>query len=145
MNTSVTTPDTSIKILLIVFAALLFGQCIFLGVILLIHAQGFQLVEEGVEIFEYVAVALTLTAIGVSTFLYRNMMNQSEAPSPSPDSIATYRTATIIRLAILEGGNMVNLVFYLLTGKEMFLGLFAVIIAAFFLARPASDKFASDT
>jgi len=145
MNTSATTPDTSIKILLIVFAALLLGQCFFLGVILLIHAQGFQFIEEGAGIFQYVAVALTLTAIGVSTILYRNMMNQSHALSPRPDPIATYRTATIIRLAILEGGNMVNLVFYLLTGKEIFLGLFAAIIAAFFLARPASDKIASDS
>jgi hypothetical protein len=145
MNTSAATPDTSIKILLIVFAMLLLGQCIFLGVIVLIHSQGFQLIEEGAEIFQYVAVALTLTAIGVSTFLYRNMMNQAHALSPGPDPIATYRTATIIRLAILEGGNMVNLVFYLLTGKEIFLGLFAAIIAAFFLARPASDKIASDS
>ncbi|MEK7669680.1 MAG: hypothetical protein AAB330_00415 [Bacteroidota bacterium] len=145
MNAPATTPDTSIKILLIVFAALLLGQCIFLGVILLIHSQGFQLIEEGAEIFQYVAVALTLTAIGVSTFLYRNMMNQAHALSPRPDPIATYRTATIIRLAILEGGNMVNLVFYLLTEKEIFLGLFAAIIAAFFLARPASDKIASDS
>lgn len=145
MNTSATSPDSPIKILLIVFAALLIGQCIFLGVILLVHAQGFQLVEEGVEIFQYVAVALTLTAIGVSTFLYRNMTNQAQVQSPSPDPIATYQTATIIRLAILEGGNMVNLVFYLLTGKEIFLVLFAVIIAAFVLARPASDNVASDS
>lgn len=145
MNTTATTPDTSIKILLLVFAALLLGQCIFLGVIVHIHSQGFQLIEEGAEIFQYVAVALTLTAIGVSTFLHRNMMNQAKAPSSRPDSISTYRTATIIRLAILEGGNMVNLVFYLLTAKEIFLGLFAVLIAAFFLARPASDKITSDS
>ncbi|MEK7748468.1 MAG: hypothetical protein AAB269_00260, partial [Bacteroidota bacterium] len=108
MNAPATTPDTSIKILLIVFAALLLGQCIFLGVILLIHSQGFQLIEEGAEIFQYVAVALTLTAIGVSTFLSRSMTNQAQAQSPRPDPIVTYRTATIIRLAILEGGNMVN-------------------------------------
>lgn len=145
MNTSATTPDTSIKILLIVFAALLLGQCIFLGVILLIHSQGFELVEEGADIFQYIAIALTLSAIGVSTFIYRKMMNQAQAQPPRPDPIATYRTATIIRFAILEGGNMVNLVFYLLTAKEIFLGLFAVIIAAFFLARPASDKITSDT
>ena len=144
MNTTATTPDTSIKILLLVFAALLLGQCIFLGVIVLIHSQGFQLIEEGAEIFQFVAVALTLTAIGVSTFLYKNMMNLTQARPPRPDPISTYRTATIIRLAILEGGNMVNLVFYLLTEKEIFLGLFAVIIAAFVLARPASDKIASD-
>jgi len=145
MNTSATTPNTSIKILLLAFAAFLLGQCIFLGVIMLIHSQGFQLIEEGAEIFQYVAVALTLTAISASTFLYRNMMNQAKALSPRPDSMATYRTVTIIRLAILEGGNMVNLVFYLLTGKEIFLGLFAAIIAAFFLARPASDKIVSDS
>ena len=145
MNTSATTPDTSIKILLIVFAALLLGQCIFLGVILLIHSQGFQLVEEGAKIFQYIAIALTLSAIGVSTFVYRNMMNQAQAQSRRPDPMGTYRTGTIIRLAILEGGNVVNLAFYLLTAKEIFLGLFAVIIAAFFLARPASDKIASDS
>lgn len=145
MNTPASVADTSIKILLIVFAGLLLGQCIFLGVILFIHSQGFQLVEEGVEIFQYVAVALTLTAIGVSTFIYRNMMNQAQAQSPRPHPMVTYQTATIIRLAILEGGNMVNLAFYLLTAKEIFLGLFAVIIAAFSLARPASDKIASDS
>ncbi|MBX2845781.1 MAG: hypothetical protein KTR13_06150, partial [Saprospiraceae bacterium] len=57
----------------------------------------------------------------------------------------TYRSASIIRYALLEGPSLVNSVFYLLTGNPIHLYIALAGVAVLFLSRPSLQQFVSDT
>ena len=143
-NPQLSNPETAFKVITIVFGALLVGQVIFLAVIFLIHSQGFEVNLQSLEVFQYVGVAATLIGVAVSNILYRTLLKAAFAELDSTVKIVRYNAATLARLALLEAANLINLVFYLITGYNLFLGTFALGIAAFILARPQRDTFLSD-
>jgi hypothetical protein len=55
-----------------------------------------------------------------------------------------YRVSNILRYAIVEAGNMLALVSYLMTGSSMFITLFVLGMAVFVLYRPSSQRFKND-
>ena len=137
-------PETSFKVMTLVFGALLVGQVVFLSVIFFIHSQGFEVNVESVEVFQYIGIAATLLGISAGNVLYQNLRKAGSSESDLAFKSVRYNTATLVRLALLEATNLINLVFYLMSGDNLFLGTFTLGIAAFILARPQRDTFLSD-
>ncbi|MBI4427884.1 MAG: hypothetical protein HY562_02080 [Ignavibacteriales bacterium] len=143
-NPSQPEAESVFKVITVVYLALLTGQLIFLGVVFLLHSQGFELMTENREIFLYVGMVVTLAAIAGSAVLFGSLQKVALTKTDESSRGIRYSTAHLVRLALIEGCNFVNLVFYLLTAEILFLVLFAFGIAAFILARPNRDSFVTD-
>lgn len=55
-----------------------------------------------------------------------------------------YQSATIVRLALLEGPSLFGIVGFLLTGNLIFLGISGALIACFIYQRPTRQKIEDD-
>jgi len=58
--------------------------------------------------------------------------------------LADYRSALIVRWALVEGPSFFAIVSYLLTGNYLLLGFAIILIAIFILIMPSSSKLDSD-
>ncbi|MBI3004401.1 MAG: hypothetical protein HYY49_03190 [Ignavibacteriales bacterium] len=133
---------SAFKVMTIVFGALLLGQIVFLSVILVLHSQNFEFITESTDIFAYAGTGGLLAGVGASSVLYRSLLKSAMSESDLHSRIARFNAAVLVRLAVIEGTNFLNLAFYLLTGNNLFLLLFAFGFTAFILARPGKDTYA---
>ncbi len=84
-----------------------------------------------------VIAILINSAVILSTKLSQRYFTKSILPENLlKEKINTFRLLSIIRLALLESGNIINLVFYLMTGDSIFLLIFGALFILQFAYRP---------
>lgn len=97
--------------------------------------------------FEALIIALfCASAIGMSFFLYNKRKESGRQLKGSlEEKLVHYRQSFIMRAAMIEGVNLVALIFYFFVEKNyVYLLLFALGIGAFLLIRPTVDRMAED-
>ncbi|EAY29128.1 hypothetical protein [Microscilla marina] len=130
-----------IKKLNIIWFALIFGQVIFLCVILLVF-QDSGINESSQGLLEYVAVGALLPMVMMSQVLYKKQIQRAQASEAAEeDKLMMYQTATIVKAGLLEGGNIFCLVAYLLTGVQWLLIPIVAVLGLFFMQRPSVQKY----
>ncbi|WP_299452504.1 hypothetical protein [uncultured Microscilla sp.] len=130
-----------IKKLNIIWFALIFGQIIFLCVILLVFQD--VGVDEGSQgLFEYVAVGALLPMVMMSQVLYKKQIQRAQASEvPEEEKLMMYQTATIVKAGLMEGGNIFCLIVYLITGVQWLLIPIVAVLGLFFMQRPSVQKY----
>ncbi|MBX2846670.1 MAG: hypothetical protein KTR13_10705 [Saprospiraceae bacterium] len=133
---------SNLRSLSVIHAALCMGVIIFLSVIY------FGLKPEKLEptntIFLILGGMLVLTGISASLIFYRSLLSKLNEADSIGAKFTTYRSASIIRYALLEGPTLVNSVFFLLTGNPIHLYIALAGVAILFLSRPTLQQFVND-
>lgn len=91
--------------------------------------------------FHLVAPILILSAISMSSLLFTNKMEEAKNIKGLSGKLEHYRSSIILRSALLEGANLVCLIFFFLEQNYFFLLLFFLGFCVFLLVRPSEDNF----
>lgn len=129
------------KRLNLIWFALLGGQVMFLGVVLLVLKD--QSVNSELQgLLDYVAVVALLPAVFMSQFLYKQAIQKiKENKLSNQEKLTAYQTATIIKGALLEGGNLFCIVAYMLTNTQWLIIVIVAVLGFFFTQKPSIQKF----
>ena len=126
----------------ILFFALLSGQSIYFLVGLFIIQSGNNEGFGGLNtIFMFITPVIVLSIILASKFIYTKQVATFDKNLSFENKMVAYRTANIVRLALLEGANIFNISIMIITANYFFAALFIVIIVLFFFNRPTKEKF----
>ena len=91
--------------------------------------------------FHLVAPVLMLSAISMSSLLFTNKMEEAKNIKGLSGKLEHYRSSIILRSALLEGVNLVCVIFFFLEQNYFFLFLFFIGFCVFLLVRPSEDNF----
>ncbi len=129
----------------IIFIALLSGQTIYFFVGLFMIQSGNIDGFGGLNtIFMFITPIVVLSSILASKFIYAKQVTEFDKSSSLENKLVSYRTANIIKLALLEGANIFNISIMIITANYFFAALFIIITVLFFFNRPTKEKFIMD-
>jgi len=129
----------------ILFFALLSGQTIYFFVGLFMIQSGNIEGFGGMNTtFMFITLVVVLSSILASKFIYTKQVISFDKNLPIEKKLASYRTANIVRLALLEGANIFNISVMIISASLFFAALFIVTIVLFFFNRPTKEKFIMD-
>jgi hypothetical protein len=126
----------------ILFFALMSGQTIYFVIGLFLIQSGNMEGFGGMNtIFMFITPVVVLSSILASKLIYTKQAANFDKNLSLENKLVSYRTANIVRLALLEGANIFNISIMIITSNYFFAALFLIIIALFLLNRPAKAKF----
>ncbi|MFK7773648.1 MAG: hypothetical protein AB8F94_15970 [Saprospiraceae bacterium] len=91
--------------------------------------------------FHLIAPILMLSSISMSSFLFTKKMEEAKNIKGLFSKLAHYRSAIILRSAVIEGVNLACIIFYFLEQNYFFLLLFFIGLGVFLLVRPSEEFF----
>lgn len=122
--------------LVILHTAMFLGQFFFLGVVLFI---GGEKVEEE-KFFTFIVPIGVLIGFVVGHLMYRALLSKLPANASLEQRLSTYRSASIVKWALLEGPTLFTLVAYMFTGRMIFIAYVGMMLLVFALNRPTKSK-----
>lgn len=130
----------------ILFSALVFGQLMFmLVVIYLVQIQGIRYNgNELNEMYLYAAPIITVFCLIFGFTLYKGKLKKIKEKKHLYEKLADYRSAQILRWALLEGASFFSIMAFLLTSNYLFIMIVGLIIGTFVLTIPSRMKFDSE-
>jgi peptidoglycan/LPS O-acetylase OafA/YrhL len=132
--------------LAIIHAALIAGQVVFILVSAFLNSVGESMTNSR-ELTRGLTIAVPLFVLGgiaASLILTKNRLAVIKGRSSLTEKLIDYRSAVVVKLALLEGPAFFAIVSYLLTGDPLFAGIAAFMIVLFFINRPGREKLAQD-
>lgn len=124
-----------VRALQIVYLALLTGQLLFAVIAFVLVKSGFfgGTIASAVEkILQTIYVIATIAAIWIAFYLFKKKLEQAEHLLTLKEKFNVYRSACITKYALLEGANLLSVVFFLITANSIFL-IFAVVLMFVFM------------
>jgi hypothetical protein len=137
----------SVKQLNIIYLALIAGQIMFFAVVIfLLWQQGALLKgpQDFKNIMNYVALLFTFSSIPLGYFVYNQQCKQGINLTSIDEKLIRYRTASIIKYALFEGANFVNILALFFTNGQTFIMLFLIMIIVFLINKPSENRFNID-
>ncbi len=130
----------------IICIALIIGQLFFLAIsIYLVKFSGSSFGNTGLDgVFIYIIPLFAVSGILGSFIVFKSKLAKVKEKSDLDLKLLEYRSAQIIRWALLEGPSFFTIIAYLLTGQILYLALVAIIIVLFVLTIPNREKVESD-
>jgi len=127
--------------------AMLVGQIIFTAVMFfLVYKEEFSPVfAEHEKTIQIAALVFSALAIFIGNTLFKkklSLMNDYTV-TDAKTKLTQYRSASIIQLALLEAGCLVNGICLLLTGNYAFLALIALLLLYFAMLIPVKNRIAT--
>jgi hypothetical protein len=130
------------KTLDVLFFAFLSGQIIYFIVGLFIIQSGELKGFGGLNtIFMFITPVVVLSCIFASRFIYNKQVTEFDKSLPLENKMASFRTANIIKLALLEGANIITVSIMIITANYFFAALFVAVIVLVFFNKPSKEKF----
>jgi hypothetical protein len=130
------------KTLDVLFFAFLSGQIIYFIVGLFIIQSGELKGFGGLNtIFMFMTPVVVLSCIFASRFIYNKQVTEFDKSLPLENKMASFRTANIIKLALLEGANIITVSIMIITANYFFAVLFVAVIVLVFFNKPSIEKF----
>lgn len=146
MTTPKLTSKEYFKITSVIWFTLIGGQ-VFFGLIAFYLNNNGSYEPEGKdlkEIFIYLVPVFALYGVIAGSIFFKKKLKSSKSKTSLHEKLNEYRTALIIRYALLEGASFFSLVSYLLTGYSLFLYISILIIASFIILKPSGEKASTD-
>lgn len=126
----------------ILFFALIGGQTTYFVIGLFLIQPGNKVGFGGSNgVFMFITPVVVVSSIIASKFIYSKQVTNVDKKLSLENKLVSYRTANIVRLALLEGANIFNISIMIITANYFFAALFIIIIALFVLNRPTKAKF----
>ena len=132
-----------IRVLQILFMALLYGQLIFAVLVLILVKAGlFKASVDGKteRIFEIVGLVISFVAVSSALWLFKRKMETVNKIIKLEDRFIEYRGACITKYSLLEIPSLLSIVFYLLTGKWNFIMIAVALIFIFMGQNPIRQR-----
>lgn len=130
-----------------VFLALGIGQLLFCAAAIYIRSQGsasFDLADDNSATLAMVTPFLALGAFAAAWAIHKMRVAQGAALKELAEKLVHYRTTVLLRAAMIEGGNIILLIVYLLNGAPIHLVWFGAGILFFAYFRPSPNAFVRD-
>jgi hypothetical protein len=125
----------------LLFLALAGGQVLFALLVLYMLRSGLYRAEPADLPFDLLAPFILIGTAALAYWLNKRLSENGKVQPGLDNKALQYRNAAIIRLAVLEGGNLFLILAALLEGRAHFLLFFALGLLAFFYFRPSRDNF----
>ncbi len=133
------------KQLKIIYFALAAGQVsYFIIVLVLIQRELVMLDKDYSTIWGFIVPVLVVIMVVISRFLYNRMINIKAGNSTREEKLNTFRSANIVKFALLEGANFLSITFYLLTGDFLYAGIFVIVMGIFLVNFPGKERFIAE-
>ncbi len=126
----------------IVFYALIIGLVFFALVSFYLQQNNFGKTE--MNIFKYIVPIFIYGAFRGGSILFKKQVNNAIPKTDLLEKLILYRSALIVKYALLEGAAFFAIVAYLLTGEVLHLALAGISILAFLFSIPSIAKTEND-
>lgn len=93
------------------------------------------------NILHIIGPILMMSCFTIGTFLYNKKLGEGKLLNGFVEKLEHYRATIILRSALLEGANLICIIFFFLDQNYFFLLLFLMGFVAFLLVRPSVDTF----
>jgi hypothetical protein len=138
-------PNKMLQNLNVIFYSLIGGQIFyFVAGLFLLKSGQFQKLSEMSTIFMYIIPLINVVFILAAKFIYGKNLSKLDKDESIEKKSQSYLTNNIIKLALLESANLINITIMILTGNYFFAGFFVIITALYFLNKPAKEKFITE-
>jgi hypothetical protein len=143
MNFSDGTNYTKIRLTFnLLFSALLVAQLIYLlAGLLIIKSNNFEGMTNLNTIFMFIVPVINASVILAAKFIYGKSLLNLDSTQSLNYKLKLYQTNNIIKLALLEGANIINISAMIITGNYFFGAFFVIVFILFFLNKPTVEKF----
>lgn len=135
--------NSFLKTMRIIFFALLAGQLIFIAIAFFIVTNN-PPQSQADDMFNIIVPILVGSGLFISNFMFRQLLGKIKYDSSFEIKLEAYRSALIIRYALLEGPSIFSTVAFLLSGNIIFLAFSGVMILAFMMNMPNRNKATQD-
>lgn len=137
--------ENTFRIIKILYFAILSGQLVFFAVAYLFQASGdiSESLSEN-ETFKVIAIVVSLSSVFLSQFLYNKLRSSVKQDFDIDKKLNLFRGHSIIRMAVLEAGNIMAILAFMLTSDLLFVIIFTAILILFLYTRPSRQKFATE-
>lgn len=134
-------PKSGLNQLSIIFLGLISGQVLFFVVaFFLVKSGSFPTNGNLNSVFKIVVPVINVIAILIGYVLYNSKIKSARSISEVNEKIRMYQGASIVRMASLEGANVFNIVFFLVTGNYFYIVYFVAAMAIYVFLKPSADK-----
>ena len=147
MNNYNKIPQGYIKSLKIIHLALVIGQIMFLVISVIINRMIGPMYSGDKSmntLLFYVVPLLTIGCVVVSMMFYKSKISQVHESDDLDIKLSVYRSANIIRFALLETPSFLAILAYLFSGNWIFLMYMVIIVVFFFVFRPTIENFSKE-
>ena len=145
METIKMTSGEYFKSIKIVHIALVVGVVFFALISVFLQIKGFGTVGHEIDKVLLIVVPIfALIGIFASNFVFKKKLNEIRKKSNLKEKMEEYRSALIIKLALIEGPSFFAVVSFLLTGNYIYLGLTVILIIVFLIYTPNKTKFINE-
>lgn len=130
----------------IIYFALVAGQIMFFLVAFFIIKDNTNVAfgDEQAKMFSYFLPIVVIAIIPLGYVMYSKLCRGGKQRGSLEEKLTVYRSAVIIKLALIEAAGFLCLVFYILTASNQFLILFAIVIVAFLINKPSKHAMIRD-
>lgn len=136
------TADEFFRAIIVVYYGLLIGQVIF-GLLTVYLINYIQISPEGndlKDVFLYIVPFFVVGGVIASYLVFNNRLKAIDPGCGLTLKLTEYRSALIVRYALLEGPSLFCIVTYLVTGYIVFILLAAFIIFIFLTIKPSRER-----
>ena len=134
-----------IRSLILVYFGLLTGQIVFAVITFAVNKQLMEPMAEDLRVvFIYIVPVFVINGFVTGQLIYRNRLRKIKRLDTLASKLGEYKSAFMIRLAMLEGAFLFAIIIYLLTADLIFMGMSGIIIAYFLVLRPTIDRISAD-
>ncbi len=143
-NTKELTPNKFVQALTIIYMALLSGL-LFFGALAFFQFNGgmiptFDSSDTLLLIYPFIAIS----AIFLSQTLYRKLLATAQEKPGLKLKLQSYQTASIVKIALIEGPAFLGIVLSMATGNTAYLAIAGVLIIFLLMQKPSRTKVESD-
>ncbi len=136
-----TRPDQFFRQIIIIVAALVAGQAIFMATAAFLLASGtFAPAMEPEPALLFILLTIAAAGLVASWFVYAPLRRRATEQPTLAAKLAAFQKATIVRFALMEGGGLATGVGFLLTGSSVFVVVFLVVMAAQAMQMPTRER-----
>jgi hypothetical protein len=96
------------------------------------------------QMYTLIAGGLLIGCQVLARYIYYMRKNGISDLKDLKEKVGHYRSSVIARSALMEGANLIALIFFFLEGNTLFLLIFAIGLAGFLLFRPSLHEFETD-
>ncbi len=127
------------KQLNILYFSLLAGQVMFVVITFLFNVIMNMTIGADHILFTVIVPIYAFIAFLAGNFIFKKKLEEI-AGKPLNNRMETYKTAFLIRLALMESVSFFTLVIYLISGNLIYLAFALLIIILYSLLRPSKEK-----
>jgi hypothetical protein len=134
----------------VLYYSLLAGQLIIAAVFVVLNNSDdgggmFAPIEFGEsQMYILIAGGLLIGCQVLARYIYYMRKNGISDLKDLKEKVGHYRSSVIARSGLMEGANLIALIFFFLEGNTLFLLIFAIGLAGFLLFRPSLHEFETD-